>query len=876
MVGRFLRDIIARCTECGAPATAGRIFTSRNACLECAALESVELPMSGERLEPVNGELVGGPAWAAVSGIAQDGCLWSHQARALNRLAEGRNVVVATPTASGKSQVFMLWALHLTQTQPRATVIAFYPTKALVNDQLSRWERAAHDAGAAPGWVVRVDGDVPVQERDRLVENSRIVVATPDVCHAWLLRNQARNSPAKFLANLRLVISDEAHVYENVFGSHACYMLRRLAAAVMGAGAKGPPQHVAATATIRDPAGHLEKLTGLEFTAVTEEDNGAPRHERKLLHLPLESNRVEDQTAQLIGAVLDADRDAQAIVFREYRQSVERIAQRANRPGEVVPYRSGYRNEDRKETEDRLRAGKVRAVVSTSALELGIDMPDLNYGIQAELPPSRKQFLQRLGRVGRSKPGTFVLLAERGAFQRLNDTLEGYWSGAVEPTHLYMENRYISYQEASCVKNELESLGRPTSAVPGGVEWPPGFEESLREAHGRMPPHFQGMARRSLGRSPQLAYGMRDSGEERLRILTGKRRDIGEINVDQALRETPPGAKYRHRGTEYRVKSWGRDPDSGTGLIRVEESRMGNIETKVIGRNVCLINDTPESVPRTVRATQEKGHVSLIEASLVTSAEGLRIEQDRRSETRMYRDEAAKDPRLSRKGYQFPTTALWIEIDEDWFEGDSGDSWRGRDELARGLIDMICYHRSIPKVDLRYLTGNVLARHSGGGYTLSKSSVVIYDNVYGGIGLAELLADEIEDHTARLVQAAAKGENTGYGAKAATRFGLWLKAAERKPVQRERDSGPSQVHLALRPGTEGLVYSETAGGMAKCRILRPNWRGRELNYVVEVEGEDGDRQVSGNSVDVREDAKDWVLWCPETGEESELDLYGDL
>ena len=112
-----------------------------------------------------------------------------------------------------------------------------------------------------------------------------------------MLRTQARPAPRRFLAGLRLIVSDEAHVYENVFGSHAAFMLRRLTAAALAAGAPGPPQHIAATATILDPAGHLEKLTGLPFEEVTEADSGAPKHQRRLLHLPVDPMMLEDQTA---------------------------------------------------------------------------------------------------------------------------------------------------------------------------------------------------------------------------------------------------------------------------------------------------------------------------------------------------------------------------------------------------------------------------------------------------------------------------------------------------------------------------------------------------------------------------------------------------
>ena len=418
-----------RCFRCGGPATAGPnpLFPERGRCIPCASMARVEIPINLERLASVPASIASGPAWPLTQGIARGDALWLHQAEGLSLLQEGNNIVIATSTASGKTLVFQLWTMNVLCSESRATALVFYPTKALANDQARRWQDCCSKLGLPPETVGQVDGDVPPARRDEVMRRARIVMATPDVCHAWMLRRA--NDPAirDFLLRLRVVVIDEAHTYESVFGSNSSYLFRRLATTSLHAGAGKKPQFIAATATIRAPETHLEKLTGAPFSVIEEEHNGAPRHPRNLYHLATEprGGSAEDQVAKLVMDIIRADPNAQVIAFHDSRMGVERIVQRINQPQVVLPYRSGYLAEDRRNIEDRLRSNSIRGIIATSALELGIDMPDLNYGINLDLPPSRKQFHQRLGRVGRSKPGSFVILTPRHSLQLLRGNPPG-------------------------------------------------------------------------------------------------------------------------------------------------------------------------------------------------------------------------------------------------------------------------------------------------------------------------------------------------------------------------------------------------------------------------------------------------------------------
>ena len=283
---------------------------------------------------------------------------------------------MATSTASGKTLVFQLWTLHQLSQDPEAAALVFYPTKALANDQARRWRESCRTLGLDGSAVGQIDGDVSVSRRDGIMNESRIILATPDVCHAWLLRRCNEPAVGERLRHLKVVVIDEAHTYESVFGSNSAYLFRRLTAAALNAGAAEPPRFIAATATIQTPEEHLERLTGLEFTVIEETQNGSPRHSRELCHLHLNprGGSGEEQMARLVLNIIDNDPNAQVIAFHDSRQGIERVVQRIDRPGEVLPYRSGYLAQDRRDIETKLRDNAIRGVIATSALELGIDI----------------------------------------------------------------------------------------------------------------------------------------------------------------------------------------------------------------------------------------------------------------------------------------------------------------------------------------------------------------------------------------------------------------------------------------------------------------------------------------------------------------------
>ena len=864
------------CHHCGALPTAGPDPRRPNnyLCVACASVASLIIPARPHRTSPVPESLPQSPAWPITQYVTQDDQLWNHQALALQVLANYENLVISTSTASGKSLIFQFWTLHRLWAEPNTTAVIFYPTKALANDQTHRWRECCHTLGLPPTTVGQIDGDVPTGQRDAIIRQARIVIMTPDVSHAWLLRNA--NSPAirTFLAGLTLIIIDEAHVYEGVFGSQAALFFRRLTSATLSSGNVAVPQYIGATATILEPGLHLEKLTGQPFQVIAEDDNGSPRHPRTLYHLPVtpQTTSREQQLAFLITSIIDADPKAQVIAFCDTRQGVERVVQMVDRPDQVLPYRSGYLPKDRRAIEDRLRNNAIRAVVATSALELGIDMPDLDYGINLGLPPSRKQFHQRLGRVGRSQPGRFIILTSEEEFASFGESIQQYYENSVEPSHLYLDNDYIKFQQALCLKAELEKAGEDTRIPPKHCHWPQEFDLALRYAHGQPPPHLE-VLNRQVGRaSPHHAFGLRNSGEEEIEIIPldsdgQDETNIGKINVPQAMKEAYPGAIYRHYGKPYRVQRWGRRRDNQA-VMKTTHIEPTAARTDPVLRQVITTKTRPD---QDLNRRQKNGPGGSATQSLVTvteSVEGFRERSqggNRDDRVYFYQDLKDQDPNKTRKQHQFPTTAVHLRIDQPWFSGDAGEPWQARELLSQALRRHLAYQKSIAPADLGCTVENIIIPTPRGDH-VSPRSIVIYDNIYGGLGLVHDLYSDLYRYAKQLTIGSSQNADSAF-LEYAHHFFRWVEGLRDNRQDEHPDPDEQDWWRIIRPKSRISVFSAKLERMTEAEVLDTNWQD---GVVYEVDT--GHEIVQARDQQLGTDGQnwDWLLWQPATGHHREL------
>ena len=864
-----------KCVRCGQPATAGPHphYPDQGQCIGCAAVTTTEIPRTLEKLNMVPEEIMRGPAWPIAEPFSQRGALWLHQANALRELNLGNNIVISTATASGKSLVFQLWTLNQIMEDPQATAAIFYPTRALANDQTRRWKLQASQLGLPDGFIGKIDGDVDSSLRSGITERARALIMTPDVCHAWMISRANMTSVRKFLRNLRVIIIDEAHTYEGMFGSHSAYFLRRLQTAARYAGNEGPIQFIAATATIREPETHLQALTGETFKSIEESQNGTPRFTRTLHHLASEQGggSREEQAAQLILNIIDNDPEAQVIVFHDSRQGVEMIARLAGRPESIRPYRAGYLAANRVEIENQLRDNTIRAVITTNALELGIDMPDLNVGINIDLPGTRKQFHQRLGRIGRSRPGMFIVMADRQRFRRYGETLQEYYDNSVEPSMLYLDNEYISFQQAQCLKDEMQRFQQDTITAPEHCNWPDEIHQALRNIHGRVPPHLANLAQSIQTGQPQIIHGLRSTGEENMGIfIPGRTEMIGHISVPQAIREAYPQAVYTHEGRTYRIEEWRRDSwDNYKPFVRATPLAHTSERTKPMVRQMTIIDMEPENIIGYHRTQRKQGEIAEIKVQIIESVEGLESSQDGML---YYRNLMKQDPRRTRKQHGYPTTAIHIRMDERAFTGFDGTAWQARQQIARALQDHLSYRKSIAAREIGSMTDNIIVKTPQGSW-ISNRSIVVFDRVYGGLDLVRDLYENLEYYAER-IRAGASSDRRPSFQENAQKFLEWVRE-ETKQTQADflgeipqEDPGKNDWWRVIRPGSTARIFSKRLGEMARGQVKDVRWEDG-IRYTVKVEHEELD--ATEEELNHKgSDNFDWQIWRPLTNSFQEL------
>jgi len=353
------------------------------------------------------------PAWVhrdleaayAAKGIRQ---LYSHQAAAAEAVCAGKNVVVVTPTASGKTLCYNLPVLNAILENPDSRALYLFPTKALAQDQLAELydlnQRLENRFG-----VFTYDGDTPGDARKAIREKSHVVLTNPDMLHTGILPHHTRWT--RLFENLRYIIIDELHTYRGVFGSHLCNVLRRLRRVAKFYGRD--PQFICCSATIANPGDLASRL--LETNVEVLNANGAPAAEKTFVfYNPPVVNRALGIRRSYINEASRVSQeflrhDLQTIVFANSRLHTEILLtylQQANprlpgKPETIRGYRGGYLPGERREIESGLRDGRIRGVVSTSALELGIDVGSLDAVVMAGYPGTIAATWQRAGRAGR-------------------------------------------------------------------------------------------------------------------------------------------------------------------------------------------------------------------------------------------------------------------------------------------------------------------------------------------------------------------------------------------------------------------------------------------------------------------------------------------
>ena len=738
--------------------------------------DEITIPGQEARYGETPAWLANSPVWPAVKAQTGDGQLYLHQAMGLDPLGQGHNLVISTGTASGKSLVFQAPTLHHLATNPNATAIAIYPIKALARDQVVRWRGMAEAAGLDPESINRIDGDVrDLTERRQILQRTRLALMTPDVIQQWLmayseplygrrpLRHDLREvqntqyNVRRFISNLAFLILDEAHTYDGALGTHCLYLLHRLQQKRRELMSQFEPLRViAASATIHNPAQHLETLTGLPFQVVDDRYNGSPRAELTVQHAvgrePHDEGWRDLQAA--VREVISEDPDRSYIAFIDDRQLAERAAAGIEAARSItedaiivesrdaMAYRSGLMRRER--IEDALRSGDIRGLASTSAMEMGIDIPDLQVGFNLGLPHSVGKVKQRAGRVGRTGPGRFIIVAPRHALQFHEDSLEVYWNQLVEPARLYPSNPNIKNTHGRCLAKETDLNGMERTIPSPADAWPDQLPQTLREiARGdHYAPEFQTGDPQQPHRSD-----IRDASDGRARIVQlmpgGEGEPLttelltSEVTRREAARDAYPLATYFHAKQSYSVLAW----------------RESGGETVITARHATPRETRPITRSGATVTLQQPRMSTLGHLEYCTHAQAVAWEHIVGCSIRDAGNSVWRDIHYGAEGIpevvtNLRTTATVIIIWEDWF-----DDANTRRDVARALRAVMCSRESIHPADIRTTHQNVQVVRDGRSSEVRRA-IVLWDRAGGGLGLSKAVADNLGRYTQALLEIA--------------------------------------------------------------------------------------------------------------------------
>ncbi|MCW2703929.1 MAG: box helicase domain protein [Blastococcus sp.] len=647
---------------------------------------------------------------------------WRHQVDAAQLARDGRHVVVATGTASGKSLAYQLPALTRLAEDPRACVLYLAPTKALARDQLASVAALA-DPSVRPA---AYDGDTPGEERDWVRRHSRWIVTNPDMLHRGIL--PAHQKWSSTLRRVAYVVIDECHAYRGVFGSHVGHVLRRLRRICRRYGAE--PVFVLASATVAEPAAAASRLVGAPVEAVTDDGSPRPGATFALWEPPLTERTGEHGAPLRRSAAADAaglladlvERGARTLAFVRSRRSAESVAEQARRllhdrgrddlARRVDSYRGGYLPEERRELERALSAGHLLGVATTNALELGIDIAGLDAVVLAGYPGTLASLWQQAGRAGRAQKESLVVFVAR------DDPLDHYlahhpravFGRPIEATVTDPTNPYVLGPQLCCAAAELPL--RPEDLPDFGG---PAAEARLEElvAAGQLRRRPAGWYWAGRGR-PDV--DIRGSGEEPVSIVeadTG--RLLGTVDGDAAHSTVHDGALYVHRGETFVVDQL--DVDDACAVVHADSPEWTTVARDITDLGIV-------STDRSRRLGTVTAHTGVVDVTNQVVAYQRR---------RLGTGEVLAEFPLDLPARQLRTRAVWLTLDERAVERAELDevelpgSLHAAEHAAIGILPLLA------TCDRWDLGGLSTALHPDTG----AATIVVYDGHPGGAGFAE-------------------------------------------------------------------------------------------------------------------------------------------
>lgn len=670
--------------------------------------------------------------------------LYTHQAHAFELARQGKDFVVATPTASGKSLCYVLPVLQALAADKEARALFLFPTKALSRDQEESLRALMKEAHLDHG-AVTFDGDTPADARRAARERSGVILSNPDMLHAGVLPHHA--SWARFFAGLKYVVIDELHAYRGVFGSHLANVLRRLDRVARFHG--GKPQYLMASATIGNPREHASRMLGREVELVN--DSGAPRGERRVLlynppvlnpELGIRQSYVKASarlTADLVKAgvptlLFGQSRNTVEVMLKYLRDALEEARLS---PELVQAYRGGYLPQQRRDIEGRLRSGDVRCVVATSALELGIDVGALDAVVCAGWPGSVAALWQRFGRAGRRQGTSLSLLITSSApvDQYVAGTAKNLLTAPVEQARIDPDNVEVLVQHLKCAAFELpfESEEGFRDVKAAQVKEVLEYLSSHQVVHAATSPSGRSTYHWSADAYPANDVSLRSVGWDNFVVVDlSTDKTIAEMDWRSTHTMLHEQAIYQHDGRQFQVERL--DFENHKAFVRpVEPDYYTDAMTYT---KVTVLSRGQE-------AQQPQCELGAGEVSVVERVVGYKKIKFHTHENVGYGD--VRLPEM-----QMHTTGFWLTVPESVLMRMMASGVGTRPDLLDALNGVNAAMHTVAAVGLmidpRDLGRCMGSRDGSGsrGDAVYEPTLFLYDHVPGGVGLASRLFDERE------------------------------------------------------------------------------------------------------------------------------------
>ncbi|MHB2156330.1 DEAD/DEAH box helicase [Calditrichota bacterium GD2] len=652
-------------------------------------------------------------------GISQ---LYTHQAEAFQKISAGENVVIVTPTASGKTLSYNLPVFQTILQNPEARALYLFPTKALSQDQVRETQDLIHRLQVDIKSFT-FDGDTPVDIRRTIRSAGHIVVTNPDMLHQGVLPHHTLW--IKLFENLKFVVLDEIHAYRGVFGSHLANLMRRLKRICAFYGSS--PQFICSSATIANPKELAEQLTGQPVTLI--DNNGAPRGKKHFLfynppvvHRELGLRRsVVNEVRQIVRKLLPTG--AQMIVFARSRLRVEILltylrqvaSQLKINPNLVRGYRGGYLPKERRQIENGLKKGEIQVVVSTNALELGIDIGQLDISILAGYPGSIASTWQQAGRAGRRQGTSLTLLVASSAplDQYIIEHPEYFAEKNPESAQIDPDNLFILMSHLKCAAFELP------------------FEENEAFAPDITRPLLDYLVEENVLRKTEGKYfwmreiypadevSLRNSSPENVVIIdtSDHNRVIGEVDLFSAPELVHKDAIYIHEGVQYHVDELDWDEKKAY----VHQVKVNHYTDAITKTNIKVLDVLEEEILDACK----KVYGELAVSRVTTGFKKIKFNTH----------ENIGMGRVHLPEMEMQTSAMWWEFDDRLFsdpyfqESIIGEGLKGIAYTLNNLIPLyvMCDVTDISVVPM------VRAPFS------HKPTIYVYDKYQGGMGLSKKL-----------------------------------------------------------------------------------------------------------------------------------------